>query len=418
MSVEWARNSSLIARDSSLTLANGARAVLVARPRSPTFALQLLVRAGSRHDGGRPGLAHLVEHLVFRASGEERPDLFAAVESLGGEVTATTGRDYTAFSLVVAAPDALRALALLPALARAPATGPAHVRAERRIVGHELRERTRPADALWDLLLAALWADDPLARPPGGSLAALPRLTVRAAAGFHARHYTAPRLLAVAVGAGADDESFAGSVHAALATLPGDSAEIGAPASPAAHPAALEAPWGGPGCYVAVGTGVPGVEHADGAALSLLEVVLGQGPGSRLSRALAARGLPAVVQTRYAAYAGVGVFAALAAGPFSDAGAITAALEAEVQRLATQPPTPAELRAARRRLAGALARRCESNAGLASALGVKALFTAPGDTFDGALAAPLSVPLAEVCRVATTYLTDATFGRAILRPPG
>ena len=74
---------------------------------------------------------------------------------MGGEVTAHTTRDYTAFELVVAAPDAARALALLPALARPPAVDRASVRGEREIVGHELRERARPADALWDLLLRA-----------------------------------------------------------------------------------------------------------------------------------------------------------------------------------------------------------------------------------------------------------------------
>src|SRR3954447_6635501 len=153
----------------ALVLPNGARAILVARPRSPTFALHLLVQAGSRHDGARPGLAHLVEHLVFRAPSEGRPDLFATVERLGGEVTATTGRDHTVFSLVVAAPDAARALALLPALVRAPAADRASVRGERQVIGHELRERSRMADALWDLLLTALWGDTPFTRPPGGT---------------------------------------------------------------------------------------------------------------------------------------------------------------------------------------------------------------------------------------------------------
>src|SRR5437763_9995741 len=109
--------SSLVTHHSSLRLENGARAIFVARPPSRTLALKVLVRAGSRHDGARPGLAHLVEHLVFRAPDHERPDLFAAVEGLGGEVSATTGRDYTALSLVVAAPHADRALARLPALA-------------------------------------------------------------------------------------------------------------------------------------------------------------------------------------------------------------------------------------------------------------------------------------------------------------
>ena len=405
----------LITNYTSLVLNNGARAIFVARPRSPTLALQLLVRAGSRHDGARPGLAHLVEHLVFRAPREERPDLFAAVERLGGEVTATTGRDYTAFSLVVAAPDAGRALALLPALARPPATDRASIRGERQVIGHELRERTRPADALWDLLLAALWGDDPLARPPAGALAALSALTGRAAIDFYTRYYTAPHLLVVGAGACAP-EPFADAVRMGLGALPDDGGALGPPAPPKTRLAALEQPGGGPGSYVAVGVSVPGVEHPDSAALRLLEGVLGQGPGSRLGRALAARGLPATVQARYAAYAGVGVFAVLAAGPFTKVEAIAAALEAEVQGLVTRPPTPAALRTARRRLGTALYRHCESNAGLAGALGAEALFADPHGPVDAALSAGLSVSLAQVRRAANTHLASAAFARAALRP--
>src|SRR5262245_15255104 len=97
--------SPLVTDYSSLRLANGIRALILPRPDSPTFALQLLVRAGSRNDGAGHGLAHLVEHLVFRAPGGSRVDLFAEVEGLGGEVGAATSRDYTTFELVVAAPD-------------------------------------------------------------------------------------------------------------------------------------------------------------------------------------------------------------------------------------------------------------------------------------------------------------------------
>jgi processing peptidase subunit beta len=389
------------------------RAVCVPRPRSPTVALQLLARAGSRDDGARPGLAHLVEHLVFRAAGDDRHDLFATVESLGGEVTAHTTRDYTAFSLVVAAPDADRALALLPALARPPAVDRVSVRGERQIVGHELRERTRSADALWDLLLAALWADDPLARPPGGSLAALPGLTGRAAAGFHARHYTAPRLLVVGVGACAP-EAFADAVAAGLGALPAAAAPR-PPSAPPARPAMLEASAGGGGSYVAVGVAVPGAEAADCAALRLLEGVLGQGPRSRLGRALATRGLAAAVQARYAAYAGVGVFAALAAGPFPDADAVARVLQSEIERLVTCPPTPSEVRAARRRALAALYCSCESNAGLASALGAAILPAAPQSSTQSALTAVAAVSAAQAHRVASTHLAPAAFARATLR---
>ncbi|HLH22724.1 MAG TPA: insulinase family protein [Chloroflexota bacterium] len=400
----------------ALVLDNGVRGLCVERPHSPTFALQLFARAGSRHDGRRPGLAHLVEHLVFRAPRAGRPDLFAVVEGRGGEVGATTTRDYMSFSLVVAAPDAERALALLPALVRPPAIDRASLRGERQVIGHELRERVRPADALWDLLLAALWGDVPLARPPGGSLAALADLTATAAAAFHARRFSAPHLLVVGAGA-CPPAAFAAALRAALDDLPlvqGASPAV----APQARPSALEACGGGTGSYVAVGIAVPGVEHPDSAALRLLEGVLGQGPGSRLGRALAARGLTAAVQTRCAAYAGVGVFAALAATPAANGEAVAAALETEVRSLAARPPTATEIRMARRRQWGALYRRCESNAGLASALGTAALFGPAHRPPEAALPESLPVAGATVRRAAREHLATAPFARATLHAGG
>src|SRR5438105_4588634 len=291
MSDEHESYSSLVAQHSSLRLANGIRALILPRPASPTFALQLLVRAGSRHDGAGHGLAHLVEHLVFRAPGGSRVDLFAAVESLGGEVGASTLRDYTTFELVVAAPDAGHALALLPALVRAPAADAASVRGEQQIVCRELRERAAPAAALWDLLLAALWGDDPLVHAPGGSTDAVLALTPEATTEFHARHYRAPGFVVAAAGSCSP-----GAVAAAVETGLGDlaSQSMGEPAgarvepcppTAARPPRDLHAPAAGPMTYLAVGLAVAGLEHPDCAALRALDVALGRGGASRLARA-------------------------------------------------------------------------------------------------------------------------------------
>ncbi len=368
----------------TLRLHNGVRALLLARPGSPTLALQVLVRAGSRHDGPHPGLAHLVEHLVFRAPGPKRVDLFAAVEGLGGEIGASTGRDYTSLELVIAAEHGARALALLPALVRPPATTAAVVDGERRVIAHELRERVAPADALWDLLLAALWADDPLVGPPAGTAQGLASLSPEAAQAFHARYFRPPHLLVAAAGA-CDPAAFADAVEAGLGDLR-PTAGAGPPAVPLAHPARRHATAPQPVTYLAVGVPVTGHEAPAGAALHLLEYALGRGRAARLARAVAARGLTVAVQARYAPYAGVGAFAALAAAPPSEADAVEALLGAELHRLGAEPPAIAELAAAQAHFLGALYRRCETNLGLANTAGVEALFVDEAPPLAGVMA--------------------------------
>ena len=156
-----------------------------------------------------------------------------------------------------------------------------------------------------------------------------------------------------------------------------------------------------------MGAVVPGVEHADSAALRLLETVLGRGADSRLAQTLAARGLPAAVQTHYAAYAGVGVFAALAAGrPPPPNGwprrwrppSGTWPRDRHLAARCAPPVTDSRARCSR---------SCESDAGLATALGARTLFATAPDT---TLFPELTIASARVHRAASDHLAHTGFG--------
>ena len=420
MGIDSTLHSPLSTLHSALRLANGVRAVLLPRPRSPTFALQLLVPVGSRHDGEHPGLAHLVEHLVFRAPGGPRIDLYEAVESLGGEVGGGTTRDYTCFEIVVAAPYAAQALALLASLVRAPATDPASFHAEQLVVCQELRERTAPAAALWDLLLAALWDRDPLVHAPGGTIDGVLALRPPLVEALYARWYHPPHLRVAAAGA-CSPETFAAAVEVSLGALPpgGEdraAAPLAPPAPPSGQPRTLHATRPGPVVHLAVGLAVPGLDHPDCPALRLLDVALGHGASSRLADALAARGLRATVQSRYVPYAGVGVFAALAACAPHDAPTIAVALEEELRRLVNAPPNAEELAAAQNRYAGALYRCCESNLGLARVVGVEALFHAGDPPLTQTATRVAALHPEEVSHAARRHLADVPLARARVGP--
>ena len=77
----------------SLTLANGLRCHLSHQPDARESAALVRVGAGSLHEPDRwPGLAHLLEHLLFCGSvgftGDER--LMPWLQQQGGQVNATT----------------------------------------------------------------------------------------------------------------------------------------------------------------------------------------------------------------------------------------------------------------------------------------------------------------------------------------
>ena len=80
-------------------LANGLRVLALTDAELPLVATVLAYDTGSCHDPeGRCGLAHLVEHLVFRGDLRRRIDYPSMVERRGGQSNAATGHDTTRYT--------------------------------------------------------------------------------------------------------------------------------------------------------------------------------------------------------------------------------------------------------------------------------------------------------------------------------
>jgi len=78
-------------------LANGLRIVLSRDPRAPMVAVNLWYDVGSRHEKpGKTGFAHLFEHMMFQGSANvEKGQHFSLVQSVGGTLNASTWADRT-----------------------------------------------------------------------------------------------------------------------------------------------------------------------------------------------------------------------------------------------------------------------------------------------------------------------------------
>jgi zinc protease len=81
-------------------LSNGLKVLIVEDHRSPTFAYQTWFNVGSRDEiPGQTGLAHLFEHMMFKATKNFKKDDFQKMlekEGVSG-LNAFTGHDYTAY---------------------------------------------------------------------------------------------------------------------------------------------------------------------------------------------------------------------------------------------------------------------------------------------------------------------------------
>src|SRR5947208_9826004 len=86
-------------------LANGARVLLFPEASRPTITVNLTVLVGSRHEGyGETGMAHLLEHMVFKGTPTFR-DVPKALRDHGSQFNGTTNVDRTNYFETMPATD-------------------------------------------------------------------------------------------------------------------------------------------------------------------------------------------------------------------------------------------------------------------------------------------------------------------------
>jgi len=90
---------------STFTLANGLAVVVIEDNRAPVAVQMIWYRIGAADEPkGKSGIAHFLEHLMFKGTAKMAPGEFSdTVEAQGGNDNAFTSRDYTAYFQRVAA---------------------------------------------------------------------------------------------------------------------------------------------------------------------------------------------------------------------------------------------------------------------------------------------------------------------------
>jgi predicted Zn-dependent peptidase len=184
-------------------LGNGLTIVVEQMPGVATVATGLYCDVGSRSEAdGKGGLAHLVEHMMFKgAGGRNARQIAEAVEDVGGALNAWTARDATAFHARLLAEDLSLGLELIADLIRAPLFDPAELEREKQVVLSELGEaRDTPDDIVFDQLFEAAYPDQPFGRPVIGTEASIASLTTQDLQNWLAEQYRPGGLVLAAAG--------------------------------------------------------------------------------------------------------------------------------------------------------------------------------------------------------------------------
>jgi len=415
----------------SFTLANGMQVVVVTNRRAPVVAHMVWYRVGAADEPpGHSGIAHFLEHLMFKGTESVPPGQFSKIVARnGGSDNAFTSYDYTAYFQKVAR-DRLELVMRMEAdRMRNLTLTDAEVLPERDVVLEERRSRTDndPGAQLYEAARAALFLNHPYRIPIIGWEHEIRKLSTQDALAFYRRFYAPNNAILIVAGDVTLEElkPLAEKYFAVLKPGPKivrqriqEPPQLAARRVELANPRVGQPSWSR--TYLA-----PSYARAEGNeayALQVLAEILGDGTTSRLYRAL-------VVEQGVAASAGAwyspdeldyGTFGlSVSPRPGKDLAAAERALLAEIARLLKDGVTEKEVADAKRRMSASAIYARDSLSAAPNIIG-RALTT--GRTIEDVESWPeriLAVTRAQVEAAVRKVLVETSSVTAILRPaPG
>ncbi|HZW74136.1 MAG TPA: pitrilysin family protein, partial [Caldimonas sp.] len=269
------------------TLDNGLRVLTASLPQVASTTVFVFLAAGSRYENAdNSGIAHFAEHMFFKGT-ERRPtarDIGMAIDGIGGEFNAFTGKEYTGYYVRCASEHQGIALDVLTDMLRHSKFAADEIEREKGVIVEEMNMYfDTPRDYIGGVYDQLLYGDQPLGWDIIGR-----KETVRAASRETFLDYIGawykPSRMVVGIAGRLNDDT-----HAEVARLFGDLEAAETPRQPTLVPIP-----NGSGPYVKVHTkqsdqahlviGAPSrpLADPDRYVLQVLATVLGGGMSSRL----------------------------------------------------------------------------------------------------------------------------------------
>jgi len=402
------------------TLANGLEVYSIEDHATPTVAINVWYRVGSKNDPeGRSGFAHLFEHIMFKATAHMKSEMMDRLtEDVGGMNNAYTHPDRTVYYEVVPS-NYLQTLLWAEGERMGSLTvDEANFKSERDVVKEEFRFRVLAPSygRLGYAMTKDSYAVHPYRRPGIGSIEELDAATLADVQAFHSTFYR-PDNAVLIVSGDLDPKQFDAWVDRYLAAVPKPSTPI--PRVTAEEPARTEekafSEHGAnvPLPAVALTWLIPDARNDDSEPLELAATILSDGDSSRLYQSLVyKKQLAQSANANAQVQEDTGLFttrAIMASGKKTDDG--IAALREEIAALAAKPVTAAELDKAKNLIITSELRQRETNDGKAGALGEAITQYHDATYVNRRMSRLQAVTAADVQRVVKKYLID---GKAVV----
>jgi predicted Zn-dependent peptidase len=406
-------SNSPIVRD---VLDNGLRILTERMTQVRSISIGVWLTRGSRHETAeRGGIAHFVEHMLFKGTGRRSAeDIAQAIDSIGGQLDAFTAKEYASYYIKVLDEHLPLAIDILSDIVRNPAFSPEDVEREKKVVVEEIKMvEDTPDDLVHELFTQGFWEDHPLGRPILGTKETVEALNADVLRDYFRNVYTAKNLIVSAVG-NLEHER----VRDLVAQTFGSLTEPGEPAAdlaPRVSPKILVRNKELEQSHVCLGVGSYAQNHDDRYSSYVLNTLLGGSMSSRLFQNVREkRGLAYAVFSGLSAYRDAGSFTIYAGCSNEAVGEVIDLCVEELRGVKAAAVPDAELQRSKDHLKGSLMLSLENTASRMSHLARQEIYFDRQFGLDETLQGIERVTAADVRRVAEDLFRNGSLSATVL----
>ena len=399
-------------------LDNGLRLITERMPQVRSVTIGVWLMRGSRHEtDARSGIAHFVEHMLFKGTdSRSAEDIAQSIDSIGGQLDAFTAKEYASYYIKVLDEHLPLAVDLLSDIVLRPAFPLEEIEREKKVILEEIKMvEDTPDDLVHELFTQHFWEGHPLGRPILGSKETVESLTWDSLSDYFRGAYVAPNMIISAAG-NLDHAQLRDLVSRAFQSV-SSNGETFKQQAPKVVPQVITRTKELEQSHVCLGTDSYPQSHEDRYVSYILNTILGGSMSSRLFQNVREkRGLAYSVFSGLSAYRDAGNITIYAGCSNEAVGEVIDLCVEELRQLKREPAPESELRRAQDHLKGSLMLSLENTASRMSHLARQEIYFDRHFGLDETLAGVQRVTVDDVRRVASDLFSNGSLAATVLGP--
>ena len=385
-------------------------------PHVRSVAIGVWLTRGSRHEPAEhTGIAHFVEHMLFKGTPTRSAEAIAQqVDSIGGQLDAFTSKEYAGYYIKVLDEHLPLAVDILADLISNPLFAADDVEREKKVILEEIKMvEDTPDDLVHEIFAEGFYGGHPLGRPILGTPASVSALDQDTLRTYFSRTYVASNYVGAAVG-NVEHDRVQALLEAALAGVPRTGADVDQ-TIPIVSSVVQVRQKDLEQSHVCFGMSALPQHHPDRYAGYALNTTFGGSMSSRLFQNVREkRGLAYAVFSGLSAYHDSGALSIYAGCSNEAVAELIDVVVAEIRQMKAGGLDEVELRRAKDHLKGSLMLGLESTSSRMSHLARQEMYGEQAEALDEMLLSIERVTADDVQRLAGQFFANGALGVTVL----